>query len=461
MFIGVQMKNVITIFIIFLLLLIVSLPGIGQSGKPVKYTSSTDIDSLKNQLEKLKTDHELKMKELEELITNIRQKIEAKEQEEEMKKLLEEATRLTTVEKKEEHGVGHRFTSGLRQQQRLNPNISVSGDFFGGVSSSKASSVDKQSNISYGNNGFYFRELQMTLIAPLDPFTRGKTFVSFLQNEDNQFEIDVEEAYMEWLNLPGRMNLKVGIFNAEYGFLNRYHDHALPQFDRPKVLVDMFSNAPVGGFGFAGNFLLKPLFWSNSSTFDLSVVQGGGGHSFTDEGKYRLLYAGNMTNFYDLTRDTYVEWRLGSVVGHNDRAEEYLSYVGNIGFALKWVPVGQAKYRTIDWKTEFLLGKRDTPGGQISSKGFYSSIQNKVNARWWVSGRIGYAELPYDNEQHEWDFTGCADFWQSEFVFFRLQYQYSLREFTNVINCPGPYPDDHSFIFHVCWAMGPHKHEAY
>ena len=101
------------------------------------------------------------------------------------------------------------------------------------------------------------------------------------------------------------------------------------------------------------------------------------------------------------------------------------------------------------------------PGEHMNSKGFYTSLQNKLNARWWMSGRVGYSELPYDNEQHEWDFTGCLDYWQSDFVFYRFQYQYSLREFTNVMCCPGPYPDDHSFIFHVCWAMGPHKHEAY
>ena len=455
------MKITIIISIICLILIMCGSPVIGQSIKSTKDNPSIALDDLRMQLESLKAEQELKLQELEKLINDIKTKIEAKEQEDELQKLLEEATQLTTVERTEEQGVGHRFTSGQRQQQRLNPNISVSGDFFGGVSSSKESSVDKQSNISYGNNGFYFRELQVTMIAPLDPFTRGKTFVSFLQNEENKFELDVEEAYMEWLNLPGRMNLKVGIFNAEYGLLNRYHDHALPQFDRPKALVDMFSNAPVGGFGFAGNFLLKPLLWSGSSTVDFSVVQGGGGHSFTDQGKYRLLYVGNMTNFYELTRDTYVEWRLGGVVGHNDPAEKYLSYVGNLGFTLKWVPIGSAKYRTLDWKTEFLFSRRNTPGNQIYSKGFYSSLQNKLNARWWISGRIGYSEMPYDNEQHEWDFTGCADFWQSEFVFFRMQYQYSLREFTDVINCPGPYPNDHSFIFHVCWAMGPHKHEAY
>jgi len=456
------------VFIVAYIVLFFPFGGcLGQTENTANPKTTEELTQLKEELKKALADQKLKIEELEELINEIKSKLEKAEQEDELQKLLDEAANLTAVEIKEEHGVGHRFTSGLRQQQRLNPNISVSGDFFAGISSSKEGFVDEPSNVSYGNNRFHFRELQLTLIAPLDPFTRGKTFISFLEDEEGSFELDIEEAYMEWLNLPARMNLKVGIFNVEYGLINRFHDHALPQFDRPKVLVNMFSNGPIGGFGAAGNFLLKPLFWSSSSTFDLSVIQGGSGHSFTDTGKYHLLYVGNMINFYELTRDTYVEWRLGGVVGHNDPDEKYLSCVGNIGFALKWVPVGRSKYRTTEWKTEFLLSKRDVPGGYIYSKGFYSSLQNKLNARWWISGRVGYSELPFDNEQNEWDFTGCLDFWQSEFVFFRMQYQYSLRNFTKKlkfsegIEFPGPFPNDHSFIFHVCWAMGPHKHEAY
>ena len=127
----------------------------------------------------------------------------------------------------------------------------------------------------------------------------------------------------------------------------------------------------------------------------------------------------------------------------------------------KWVPVGRSKYRTLDWKSEFLYSYRQGVLENIKSKGFYSSLQYKLNARFWLSGRIGYSELPYDNSQSEWDFTGCVDFWQSEFVFLRLQYQYNMREINSMNNYSGELPDAHSFLAQICWAMGPHKHEAY
>jgi len=397
-----------------------------------------------------------KLQELEKQIQELKAKIDKKEKQNELKKLLEEASHLTTVEKIKETGIGKKFHTGVRQQSALNPNISVGGDFFGSISSSKSDFLNEPSGLSYGNNGFHLRELQVSWIAPLDPFTRGKSFVSFTSDA-----IAIEEAYMEWLNLPLNMNLKTGIFKTEFGVLNRWHDHALPQFDRPKALVNMFSNSQLGGFGFSGNFILPRLLAADATSFEAAVIRGGSNQSFTDQGKYRLIYVGHLKNFYDLSRSTYFEFSLSGAAGKNDPAEKYNSYVGDIGFTIRWVPVGRSKYRTFDWRTEFLLSRRETATGNINSKGFYTSLQNKLNARWWISGRFDYSELPYDNKQQEWALTGCLDFWQSEFVYFRIQYQYSNRDFSEVIGLPGPYPDESTLTFHVNWAMGPHKHEAY
>ncbi|MCP4723993.1 MAG: hypothetical protein GY863_03100 [bacterium] len=412
-----------------------------------------DIKLLKEQLERLKEAHELKLKELESLINEIKTAIEQKEQEEELQKLLEEASQLKTVEKDEESGIAKKFHSGLRQQSGLNPNISVTGDFFGNISSSNEGFVKDRSDAHLGSNGFDYRELQLNLVAPLDPFTRGKAFISFGENG-----VTIEEGYLDWLNLPLSMNLKVGLFRPEFGAFNRWHDHALPQFDRPKALVNLFSVWSLAGLGASSNFLLPPLLFSDASMLDIAVVNGGADFSFTG---HSLLYVGHFKNFYDVSQDAFFEWAVSGTVGKNDPEKKYNSYIGSLALTYKWTPVDRSKYRMIDWKTEFLLSRREGPYSDIDSFGFYTSLQNKMNARWWTSFRIGYSELPFDNEQYEWDYTGCVDFWQSEFVFIRLQYQYSDRHFTNYTNYPGPYPSDHSLVFHVCWAMGPHKHEKY
>ncbi|MBN1820059.1 MAG: hypothetical protein JXR31_05350 [Prolixibacteraceae bacterium] len=417
----------------------------------------TETAILKKQLQELKESNEINIARLEELISSLKARLDNAEQQDELKKLLEEANQLSSKEKEEKADISKKFMSGVRSQQGLNPNISLGGDFFAGCSSSDFDFINEAGDFFYGNNGFFMRETELAFVAPLDPFTRGKAFLSVTKEG-----ISIEEAYMELLNLPLNMNLKAGIFYAEFGPLNRYHDHALPQFDRPSVLVNYFSNRGLSGTGIATSFLLPRLLFADASNLDISIINGGNGVSFIDEGKRRILYVGHWKNYYDLSKNSYFEFSLNSVTGKNDMEGKYNSWISSLGLIYKWVPLGREKYRTFEWKTEFFYGVYEMPGQPVKSKGFYSSFENKLNARFWMGGRIGYSELPYDSNQSEWDFTANIDFWQSEFVFFRLQYQYNKRDIFDMKPVPDvKLPSDHSLILQISWAMGPHKHEAY
>ena len=450
------MKKNARIIIIILFLI----PGdllIAQIGQVSNRSLQDSLIILKENIKKLEEQNRIEISRLDSLILNMNTAGRQETKEDNLQKLLDEANQLSSRDKEKEVDLSKRFQSGTRQQQGLNPNISLGGDFFGAISSSKNDYVSEPGDIQYGNNGFFLREVELALEAPLDPFTRGKTYISITKES-----ISIEEAYMEWLNLPLKMNLKIGIFYPEFGPLNRYHDHALPQFDRPRALVNLFSNEGLSGVGFSSNFLLPKILFADASTFDISVVNGGNDISFESTRKAGMLYIGQFKNYYDINQNSYIELRLSGVTGENPSIIERRSYVGSIGLTYKWAPIGREKYRTIDWKTEFLFSHREENTGSTKSKGFYSSVQNKLNARFWLGARIGYSELPFDNRQKEWDYSINLDFWQSEFIFTRIQYQYNSRD----INSPIPYPagllpDDHTIILQVCWAMGPHKHEAY
>jgi hypothetical protein len=397
-----------------------------------------------------------KILELEHTVQELNETINRLNQKDELESLMEEADRLSAQEETHQVDLSKKYFSGVRQQQGLNPNISFGMDFYGGISSSDASSISETSDINYGNNGFYLREAQLSLVAPLDPFTRGKAFLSATPEG-----FYVDEVYMEWLNLPLGMNLKAGYFKSEFGFLNRYHDHALPQFDRPRVLINMFGTAGLGGTGIATNFLLPPVI-AHASSLDFSLLYGSNPQSFRSDSTAGFMFSGLFLNYYDLSPTSYIEIRISGAAGKNDIPDmDGHTYVGSAGIAFKWAPPGREKYRSLEWKTEFLYGHREYDGGVFRSKGFYSSIHNKVTSRCWVGGRIGYSEIPYDPTQSEWDFTLSFDFWQSEFVLTRFQYQYNSRAIADRIEIPGPYPSDHTLIVQVCWAMGPHKHDAY
>jgi hypothetical protein len=393
---------------------------------------------------------------LENRIGKLEAELQKREDEDRMQDLLNEASKLAAQEKEEDKGISKKFFSGVRQQQGLNPNISILGDFFGSVSTSDNNLVTEESAFSYGNNGMYMRGLELTFESALDPFARGKVIMHLRQDE-----LEVEEAYMEVLNLPVNLKLRAGILYAEYGLLNRYHTHGLPQFDRPRVAMNYFGTEGFGGVGIAGNFLLPGILFAHASSLDISVTEGSNDIFFTTERKLNLLYTAHFKNYYDISEYSFFEYTISGVAGRNDSSAFTNSFVGNLGVRYKWIPQGRSKYRTLEWNNEFYFGISETQGKNIYSNGFYSSIQNKLNARFWISGRLGYSQMPYDNRQYVWDYTVCLDYWQSDFVFFRLQYQYNQRSIDNMLNSLGKYPGDHSFLIQVSWAMGPHKHEAY
>jgi len=393
---------------------------------------------------------------LEKQLGEINRQLMEQHQKEELEELLKEADRLSMVEAGHRVDPSRKFFSGVRQQQGLNPNISFGMDFFGSLTNSEDAALTEPGELGYGSNGFYMREAQLSLVAPLDPFTRGKGFLSATPEG-----FSVDEVYMEWLNLPLHMNLKAGHFKPEFGFLNRYHDHALPQFDRPRVLLNFFGTEGLGGTGIATNFML-PAVIAHATSLDLSVIYGSNPQSFTPDSLPGVMFAGQFLNFYDLTSSSYLEIRLSGAGGKNDRPSgEMNTLVGSAGIAYKWSPVGREKYRTLEWKSEFLFGRRQHNEGTNRSKGFYSSIQNKLGARFWLGARVGYSEMPSEPRWNRWEYALTADFWQSEFVMTRLQYQYGTFNSAGM-DAPGAgSAGDHFLTIQVVWAMGPHKHEAY
>lgn len=391
---------------------------------------------------------------LEQYIRQLEDEKQKQKEEDELKKLMEEARQLGQQERKEKVNQSKKFQSGIRKQQGMNPNISMGGDFYASYLTTDDPYVVEGSDISYGYNRFELREMELGLESSLDPFTRGKTFISITSEA-----IAIEEAYMEWLNLPLNMNLKIGKFYSEFGYLNRYHDHALPQFDRPRVLVNQFSLGALGGVGFAADFMMPTILGADASGLNLSVINGGADITFASSFDQGVLATGMLKNFYDINDDSYIEFRLSGAGGRNPVPGKHNSYVGNIGIAYKWLPVGRAKYRSLDWKTEVQYSLTETNTEDHKATGFYTSLVARLNARLLLGGRLGYAQMPYQPDDYEWDYTVNLDFWQSEFVFTRFQYQYVNRQ----LAVPGnpSVPDNHMFLIQVCWAMGPHKHEAY
>jgi hypothetical protein len=329
---------------------------------------------------------------------------------------------------------------GQRQLSMLNPEISVTGDLLGTWYAEGPPALTDQ-------NGFALRAAEFHILAPLDPFTRGKFFIDI--PGDGHFTID--EAYMEWVNLPHNMNIKAGIFRAQFGLLNRWHEHGLPQVDRPRLLEHYCGENPLAGTGVGGVWLLGS-FLAHVNELNIEYVSGRTGPSFAGEGAESGIVVGHFKNYWDLTPSAYLELGLSGARGKADPDGLYRNDLAALDLTYKWVPIGRGGYRTFELRSEFFAGRRQSPTGTLNSRGGYLYFQNRLSVRWWLGLRGDYVEIPDDPGRYEravaLDLTG----WQSEFVFFRLQ----LARLE-----PSWEGGQTRLTFQTVWSMGPHKHEVY
>ncbi len=345
-----------------------------------------------------------------------------------------------------------RFQSAQRQMNQLNPEISMGGDFMGWIRSPETvrdrDGTPLEPAFAAGNR-FWFREAELSIIAPLDPYTRGKFFFGIPSDGG---ELAIEEAYMQWINLPTGLNLKIGFFRNQFGQLNRWHDHALPQADRPHVLQTFLGGeGGLAGLGGSFNWTLPGL-WSHVNDLTVEFISGGDGISYADNFSRNRILLGRLKNYWDLSANTYLELGVSGSYGHNDSARQYTTRLGGIDLNYRWIPAGRGHYRSLEVRAEAIGSWRETLAGDVQAWGGYLSIQNRLNARFLTSLRVDYTQLP-ENADHDLKAIGATlDYWQSEFVVFRIQIDRIQRSFAATEN---------RLIFQAIWAMGPHKHEAY
>ena len=76
----------------------------------------------------------------------------------------------------------------------------------------------------------------------------------------------------------------------------------------------------------------------------------------------------------------------------------------------------------------------------------------KLSRRWVVGGRYDWVEAPRGPSDTEWRLTPSITWWQSEFVYLRLEGEHRHTDLEGTRNL---------LTLQAVWAMGPHKHETY
>ncbi|HVG07402.1 MAG TPA: hypothetical protein VNM67_06835 [Thermoanaerobaculia bacterium] len=318
-----------------------------------------------------------------------------------------------------------------RNLSQLNPEISVTGDVVGFYTD----------HAGEDREDFDAREFELNFQSALDPFSITKWTLAFSPEEG----VDIEEGYISYTNLPGGLGLTAGKFRQNFGALNRWHLHALPQLDYPLAIQTYFGDEGLAQTGIRADWLL-PHPWASANEVTLEVTDGEsdafGGESFEN-----LVGLAHLKNYWDIGEAVYTELGLSGIAGND-------SQILGTDFTFHWQPPSQAKYKEITWRTEVLRSDRDDAEGiGHQAWGGYSYIESLLGQNLYAGVRYDRVEDPLDPEHVTWGVFPNLTWWQSEYVRLRGEYGFVKDDLTG--------GDENRFSLQLTWAAGPHKHEIY
>ena len=392
------------------------------------------------------------------------------QQEEEIEALRRAAADEAEKEQKTEEEAEEKiFKSGSLGLQKLNPEISVTGDMLGSYESGNDAAVAWDTG---------FRGLGIHFEAYLDPYSRFKAAVPISPGG-----AELGEAYFTRYGLIGNTNLTLGKFRQQFGIVNRWHKHGLDWFDFPLALRSIFGPGGLNqiGLSFEASGSTGPV----THGLIVEVTDGDNPSMFGQNSKNRPSILANYKAYQDLSPSTYLEIGLTGLVGWNDTwttldttfTDTRTAAVYGVDLNLLWEPTGRMRYRNVQWRSEAYFADKEieAPDGsgadRLNPWGLYSLVQVKVSRTVEIGARYDYfqpdvkdyasfdsvlpmaplAVVASDANRH---LAGAwLTWWQSPFVKFRGGYTYETTEAED--------SDVHSVTFQMVFAAGPHKHERY
>ena len=367
------------------------------------------------------------------------------------------------------------FVGRQRSLQALNPEISVSADFFGHFNKDDAQ-----------EHNFFPREFEFSFVSNLDPFSRAKVFLSHHGagaeiapfedaghahgEEEGAGGLGVEEGYVEWVGLPGGLRLKLGKFFQQFGQLNRWHAHALPFQSRSLPHLAFIGEEALAQSGVSVHWLVP--FGGSVGTYEttLEVTRSGNESLFGEAGDVSVL--GHLNGFWNLSSSTDfdlgVSWIRGSYMDDHNAGDRDLF---GAEMAFTWRPPGQSRYRGFTLRggvmaLNGLIHEEEHEGEEEEEEeeevsaladeramGWWSAGELRLSQSWLVGARFDRVQHPHDPGETAWVMSPTLTWWQSEYVRLRLEYDLLGRSFS---------PEREGRLFlQVTMAMGPHKHETY
>lgn len=303
--------------------------------------------------------------------------------------------------------------------QGFNPDIGVVGTV--------QAHLTENTEDGEGQDTIALKELELSFSQYVDPYSRLDAIIAFNDNLEDQ-NVDIEEAYYSHWGLPWGFKGQIGKFRSKIGKQNLLHLHQLDTVDYPLVIQEFFGEEGLSSSGVRlQNMIPNP--WDIPVELTGEVLRGNNGASFSGISR-RPIFNTHVKTFFELSENTQLE--LGGTVMFGDEniamrdkgSDRYGVHIFGGDATFDWF---MQDGRKLKWQNEIYFQDRSKEVVVNHDPwGFYSLLDYRFSPKFSAGIRLDYVE-PLDVIADHGRTIGVSPyitFWQSEFAYFRLQYQH-------------------------------------
>ena len=288
----------------------------------------------------------------------------------------------------------------------FNPDIAVIGNFLGAAGQ----------GAGRGAPALEMHESEASFQAIIDPYARADFFLSF-----GEQGVNLEEGYLTFTALPGRLQLRAGKMRAAFGKVNTFHTHVLPWVDRPLVTQNLLAGEE--GLSDAG-LSLSRILPAPQNIFLEATAQAFRGDT---EGVFRSWHRSNLTavghlrGYRDISESTNLDLGFSYARGHSPDGPRLINQLYGLDATLRWKPLRRAIYRSFLTRSELVWGRAQQPSQVARPFGYYVASDYQLARRWFLGGRFDRSGRLADPAFEDTAGSVILTFWPSEFSQIRGQ----------------------------------------
>ncbi|MCA8966750.1 MAG: hypothetical protein H6838_06900 [Planctomycetes bacterium] len=323
--------------------------------------------------------------------------------------------------------------------------------------------------------GFTLQQAELSMVGAVDPYFTGHLhLVALLDPDEGETNVELEEAYLRSLALPGGLQLKAGTYLTEFGRINDRHPHQWDFQDQPVIHTRVFGADGMRGPGARLSWLLPTehyveviagvqnangetmtSFLANDEVYEERPI---GGRAFVERptrSAADLVYTGRAMTTFALGDDENLDLGASAVFGPNATGEGADTMIYGADFAFVWRPEhGERGWPFLKVQGEYVARAFDAaaqvddtdpmapvtvPGATLRDQGCYLQGLYGFTPGWTLGLRLDWAggsgdsylrdsqqfgrELdPYRSDRVR--LTPMLAYHPSEFSRIRLQYDY-------------------------------------